>query len=187
MLIGIDEVGRGAWAGPVVVGAVSLEATIGGLNDSKLLTAKQRVELAKEIKQKALFIGIGWASSSEVDDYGLSAALTLAAHRALREIDNNEEIIIDGNVNFLKEYYPNSKCIIKADRTIPSVSAASIVAKVARDEYMKDLSKKFPNYDFDKNVGYGTAGHKTSIAINGLCHEHRLSFRPISGLLYGIA
>lgn len=187
MIIGIDEVGRGAWAGPLVVGAVSLKSNIDGLNDSKLITAKQRVKLAKEIKQNTSYIGIGWASSSEVDDYGLSAALTLATHRALKEIDSGAEIIIDGNVNFLKDYYPNSKSLVKADKTIPSVSAASIVAKVARDEYMNNLSKEFPNYGFDKNVGYGTAGHKNSITINGLCHEHRLSFRPMSGLLDGIA
>lgn len=187
MIIGIDEVGRGAWAGPLVVGAVSLKTNVDGLNDSKLLTAKQRQDLSKIIYEKADFIGIGWASSSELDDYGLSAALTLATLRALKDIDNETEIIIDGNINFLKEYYPNSKCVIKADKTIASVSAASIIAKVARDEYMNNLSKEFPNYGFDKNVGYGTASHKNSITINGLCNEHRLSFRPMSGLLDGFA
>ncbi|MBI5357673.1 hypothetical protein HZB74_02390 [Candidatus Saccharibacteria bacterium] len=97
MIIGIDEVGRGAWAGPLVVGAVSLSKKIKGLDDSKNLSRNKRQELACEISKKADFVSIGWAESSEVDDYGLSAALTLATLRALTGLDNKTEIIIDGN------------------------------------------------------------------------------------------
>lgn len=185
MIIGIDEVGRGAWAGPLVVGAVSLTKKIKGLADSKQLTSKQREVLVGKIHDHAEFIGIGWAESSEVDDYGLSAALALATLRALKNIDEKTEIIIDGNSNYLTNYFPNSRCLIKADSLVPAVSAASIVAKVARDQYMIDLSNKFSLYDFNSNVGYGTKFHKKAITKNGLCPEHRLSFKPIIGLLNG--
>jgi len=130
-------------------------------------------------------VGIGWASSSEVDDYGLDAALTLAALRALRNIDEGSEIIIDGNQNFLPPNYTNVKTIVKADASVPEVSAASIVAKVSRDNYMIQLSDKFPDYAFDLNVGYGTKKHSDGILKNGLCGEHRLSFKPIAGFLNG--
>lgn len=185
MIIGIDEVGRGAWAGPLVVGAVSLAKKIKGLDDSKNLSPNKRQKLAGEIAKKADFVGIGWAESFEVDDYGLSAALTLATLRALVGLDDKTEIIIDGNSNYLTDYYPNSRCLIKADSLIPDVSAASIVAKVARDQYMTDQSSKFPIYGFDSNVGYGTKFHRENIIKNGLCPEHRLSFKPILDLLNG--
>ena len=100
-------------------------------------------------------------------------------------LDDKTEIIIDGNSNYLSDYYPNSRCLIRADSLIPDVSAASIVAKVARDQYMSDLSLKFPIYGFGSNVGYGTKFHKENIIKNGLCPEHRLSFKPILDLLNG--
>lgn len=185
MIIGVDEVGRGAWAGPLVVGAVGLSKKIQGLDDSKKLSPKQRRILAEKVYDQAEFVGIGWAESFEVDDYGLSASLTLATLRALVGLDDKTEIIIDGNSNYLAEYYPNSRCLIKADSLVPDVSAASIVAKVARDQYMVDLSAKFNAYGFDSNVGYGTKFHRENIIKNGLCPEHRLSFKPILDLLNG--
>lgn len=175
-MIGIDEVGRGAWAGPLLVCAARLRSPVDGLTDSKLLSAKKREYFAEIIKKQA-DIGYGWVLASEIDDIGLSAALRLATARAITEIAPmaSEEIIIDGTVNFAPSY--NVKTIIKADLTVPAVSAASIVAKVARDAHMAELAKKYPNYSFEKHVGYGTVLHKAAIKEFGYTPEHRRSFK----------
>jgi len=134
MIVGIDEVGRGAWAGPLVVGAVLLGgATIDGLTDSKKLTKKQREQLDLEIRQKALGIGLGWVSAKHIDRIGLTEALKLASRRAIAHIRHDyKEVIIDGTFAFLDD--PRVTVMAKADLLVPSVSAASIVAKVARDK-----------------------------------------------------
>jgi len=175
-MIGIDEVGRGAWAGPLLVCAARLRADIAGLTDSKLLTAKKR-EYFSEIIINNADIGYGWVTAAELDVIGLSAALRLASRRAVDDIvpEVNEEIIIDGTVDFLPAY--NVKTIIRADQIIPAVSAASIVAKVTRDAYMYQLTETYPNYGFGSHVGYGTAVHRQAIAKYGLCPEHRTSFK----------
>lgn len=179
MIVGIDEVGRGAWAGPVVVGAVLLGgAKIEGLTDSKLLTKKRRELLDSEIRQKAQAIGLGWVSAKEIDRIGLSAALKLASRRAIAHIHHEyEEIIIDGTIALLDD--SRVTLMKKADFLIPSVSAASIVAKVARDNYMKYLDKVFPGYAFTGHVGYGTAAHCSAIEERGVTPLHRLSFAPL--------
>lgn len=181
MIVGIDEVGRGAWAGPLVVGAVLLGGTsIEGLTDSKKLTRKQRVVLDLEIRQKALSVGIGWVSAKHVDRYGLSAALKLAASRALTHIRQEyNEIIIDGTIRLID--HPKVTLMKKADLLIPSVSAASIVAKVARDNYMRHVDTVFPGYKFSSHVGYGTAAHRAMIKERGVSPLHRLSFMPLQG------
>ncbi len=163
MILGIDEVGRGPWAGPLVVGAVVLGgAQIEGLTDSKKLTKKRRDVLDVEIREKALGFGLGWVTANEIDDIGLSQALKLATRRAVEQISAAyHEIIIDGTVNFLADtnkgqYVTTMK---KADLLIPSVSAASIIAKVARDNYMSQQDDVYPGYGFSRHVGYGTALH----------------------------
>lgn len=175
-MIGIDEVGRGAIAGPLLVCAVRLNNIIDGLKDSKMLTKSKRRELAAKIEAVA-DIGFGWVGEAEIDDIGLSNALVLATAKALDEIKPNkdEEIIIDGSVNFAPVL--NSKTIIKADQTISEVSAASIVAKVARDNLMCELSEKYPEYGFEKHVGYGTKDHIDQLKTNGYCNLHRKSFK----------
>lgn len=179
MIVGIDEVGRGAWAGPLAVGAVLLGgATIEGLTDSKKLTKRQRELLDLEIRQKALGVGIGWVSARQIDAIGLSEALKLASRRALAHIRHDyKEIIIDGTIALVDD--PRVTLMKKADLLVPSVSAASIVAKVARDNYMRHADTVFPGYKFGGHVGYGTAVHRAAIDELGVTPMHRLSFAPL--------
>lgn len=184
MILGIDEVGRGPWAGPLVVGAVVLGGTvIDGLTDSKRLSKKRREELDVIIRQCALGFGLGWVHSAELDEIGLSQALVLATKRAVEQIKAPyHEIIIDGTINFLKDTSKGSyvTTLKKADLLIPSVSAASILAKVARDVYMADQGELYPDYGFASHVGYGTAVHRAAIEKLGVTPLHRLSFAPLA-------
>ena len=187
-LLGIDEVGRGPWAGPLVVGACVLREPIEGLNDSKKLTPKRREKLATEIHEKA-YCGLGWVSAAELDKLGLSASLRKACREAVKSIQAQKpefnKIIIDGTINFLSDTPLNKYVAVlpKADALVPEVSAASIIAKVARDNYMIKLAERFPGYGFEKHVGYGTAAHKAALLELGPCEEHRKSFRPIAELI----
>ena len=190
-LLGIDEVGRGPWAGPLVVGACVLREPIEGLNDSKKLTGKRREALATEIHEKA-YCGLGWVSAAELDKLGLSAALRKACREAVKQVQTLKpefnEIIIDGTVNFLSDT-PLGKYVSvlpKADALVPEVSAASIIAKVARDNYMVKLAERFPDYGFEKHVGYGTALHRAALEKYGPCEEHRKSFRPVAELAHNV-
>lgn len=181
--VGIDEVGRGCWAGPLVAGAVILRQPIPGLKDSKQLSKKQRERLAAEIEVQALAFGLGWVSPQEIDELGLTPAVGLAMLRALEQIEDfHDEIIIDGHFNFLSDN-PKARAVIKADASVPAVSAASIIAKVARDDYMAKVASQHPNYGFDKHVGYGTALHQERLKLHGVCELHRRSFKPIRALL----
>ena len=181
--VGIDEVGRGCWAGPVVAGAVILRRRIPGLADSKKLSKKQREELDAKIRKQAVAFGIGWVPAPEVDRVGLTEAVRLAMQRAMAEItEQYDQIIIDGNYNYLATY-PGSSCLIKADDKVAAVSAASIIAKVARDNYMAEISATYPGYDFHKHVGYGTKAHIAALQALGICDLHRQSYAPIKALL----
>lgn len=183
MIVGIDEVGRGCLAGPLVAGAVLLRDPIEGLRDSKKLTRLQRERLSAQIKIEALAIGLGWVSAAELDQVGLTAAVGLAMKRALAGITMPfTEIIIDGNYNFLAGH-ASARCIIKADDTVPSVSAASIIAKVARDAFMREAALKYPNYAFESHVGYSTSAHLEALRKHGMCELHRRSFAPVRALL----
>jgi ribonuclease HII len=181
IIVGVDEVGRGAWAGPLVVGAVILgPAKPEGLTDSKLLTRNRRLELAQIIKSQAIAAVTGWVSHGEVDELGLTAATGLAISRALKQIKQPyDEIIIDGSVNFLRDN-PKTLCLPRADKTIPAVSAASIIAKVERDEYMQAQAKIHKLYGFEKHVGYGTRFHIEAVSKLGICSIHRRSYKPLA-------
>ena len=193
MILGIDEVGRGPYAGPLVIGACILgdwqnsenAEWIEKLTDSKKLSAKRREELYVLIKEKALATATGWVSSAEIDEVGLSEALRLATRRAVEQIQKTKvpfsEIIIDGTMNFLvgtklEKYVSTLK---KGDFLVKEISAASILAKVERDIYMAKLDAVYPEYGFGKHVGYGTAAHQKAMEEFGLTPEHRRSFRPV--------
>lgn len=184
MILGIDEVGRGPWAGPLVVGAVVLGGkTIEGLTDSKKLSKKRREELSQVIHESAEAVGLGWVGADEIDEIGLSASLKLATIRAVEQIHAPyHEIIIDGTINFLAETTKGKyvTTLAKADLLIPSVSAASIVAKVARDAYMAAQDDIYPGYGFGAHVGYGVAKHRAAIEQLGVTPLHRLSFAPLA-------
>ncbi len=181
-IVGIDEVGRGCWAGPVVAGAVMLTEEISGLRDSKKLSKKRRLMLSDQIHTSAM-VGLGWVSAAEVDSLGLTNAVGLAMQRALDLISQPyDQVIIDGNYNFMADN-PKVSVMVRADESVPSVSAASIVAKVARDEYMQRISADLPNYGFESHVGYGTAAHVQALKIYGVTPEHRQSYKPIRALL----
>ncbi|HSX00135.1 MAG TPA: ribonuclease HII [Patescibacteria group bacterium] len=183
MIVGVDEVGRGCWAGPVVAGAAVLHKPITGLKDSKKLSKVQRERLDAEIRVSAHAFGIGWVPASEVDVIGLTEAVRLAMERALAQITViYDELIVDGNYNYFARL-PNSRALIGADNIVPAVSAASIIAKVARDKYMASMATIFPGYAFERHVGYGTAGHRSAIDALGLCELHRRSFKPIQVFL----
>lgn len=190
MILGIDEVGRGPWAGPLVVGAVILGgADIEGLNDSKKLTKKRREALDEAIREQSAAWALGWVSARELDDVGMSQALRLATRRAVKQIqvqckEKNlafDEIIIDGTVNFLADTALGQYVTVmaRADGLIPSVSAASIIAKVARDQFMTEQDAVYPGYSFASNAGYGVAKHRAAIERLGVTPLHRLSFAPL--------
>jgi ribonuclease HII len=179
LIVGIDEVGRGCWAGPVVAAAVVLGQPIAGLADSKVLSKKRRQELAEIIQKEALAYGIGWVDARTIDNRGITAAVKRAMELALEAIKiDYQTVIIDGHFNFLPEN-PKVRTLVKADALVPAVSAASIIAKVARDNYMAGLALQFPQYSFDSHVGYGTAAHVRALAEHGPCELHRMSFKPL--------
>lgn len=165
--------------GAVVLGGVSID----GLTDSKKLSKKRRDELDIIIRENAAGYGLGWVDAHEIDEIGLSESLRLATRRAVEQIDTAyHEIIIDGTINFLAETTKGQyvKTMPKADLLIPSVSAASIIAKVARDNYMAEQDDIYEGYKFKSHVGYGTAAHRDAIEKNGVTPLHRLSFAPLA-------
>lgn len=184
MILGIDEVGRGPWAGPLVVGAVVLGGMqIEGLTDSKKLSKKRREQLDVLIREQAAGYGLGWVAADELDEIGLSAALRLATRRAVEQVSAPyHEIIIDGTINFLADTAKGQyvTTMPKADLLIPSVSAASIIAKVARDAYMAAQDDIYPGYGFGGHAGYGVAKHRAAIDQLGVTPLHRLSFAPLA-------
>lgn len=180
---GIDEVGVGAWAGPVAVGAVVLDPgeRIYKLRDSKLLDPERRAWLAERVRGRCLGWGVGMAWPVEIDEVGLSEAIRRAAARAVAALPVTPEVfLVDGKWNFLGE---RARMVVRGDCESVSIAAASIVVKVARDRLMSDLSALYPDYAFEANKGYPAPRHLWGLAAYGPCPIHRRLYAPIRKLV----
>ena len=180
IIAGVDEVGRGSLVGPVYAAAVILKRSINTklLKDSKSLSRSKRIVLFEYIKKNSVW-AIGKASLKEIEQLNILNASLLAMKRAIKKLKKRpSHVLIDGNkLPNIKNY--RLKSIIKGDQKIPSISAASIIAKVTRDKMISDLGKKFEGYNWQKNSGYGTSQHLKAIKILGITKHHRKTFSPI--------
>tara|TARA_Y100001970_G_scaffold248592_1_gene318278 strand:- start:442 stop:1011 length:570 start_codon:yes stop_codon:yes gene_type:complete len=180
---GIDEVGRGCLAGPVISCALILKNSINKkiLKDSKTISFKDRAKIAEYIKKNSWY-AIGAASVNEIDKYNIFNATLLSMERAVKKLKKKPYLfLIDGT--HAPKKIKNSKTVIKGDKKIKCISAASIVAKVYRDNYMTKLGNKFPQYKWDKNFGYGTCQHLGALKKFGVTDYHRKSYRPVHNIL----
>ncbi len=185
VVAGVDEVGRGAWAGPVTYAAVVLpsDRRVYKLRDSKVLTAPERERLTARLRMVALGIGIGHASNTEIDRLGMSAAMRLAARRAVDALPERPDVLLlDGNWDFLAGYGTVNELVVRGDGRCASIAAASIVAKVTRDRMMVAADDEHPDYAFAANKGYPAPAHLDALARIGPCELHRGSWAPIAAL-----
>ena len=191
VIVGVDEVGRGPLAGPVTAAAVFVDRQkitsdlLTKIDDSKKIAQKKRATISKQIESIAI-IGIGWASSGEIDQLNILEATMLAMQRAIFSLQKQiildpDYILIDGN-KVPRLDFP-SKAIVRGDEKSLSIAAASIVAKSKRDAFMTSLSKLYPGYGWEKNAGYGTGEHLAAIEREGITVHHRRSFKPIAKYL----
>ena len=182
-IAGVDEVGRGCWAGPVVAAAVILPASYDwdGIDDSKKLTAEQRARLSERIRQDAV-TGLGIATAAEVDASNILIASLRAMVRAVAKLTHTpDHILVDGNR--LPDWAHAAEAVIGGDARAPSIAAASIIAKHARDEMMVSLDEQYPAYHWAQNKGYGVPAHREGLKAQGVSPEHRRTFAPIRRLL----
>jgi ribonuclease HII len=181
---GVDEAGRGPLAGPVVAAAVILDELnpIKGLADSKKLTALRREKLFDEIRAKALCCSIALATAEEIDSLNILQATLLAMRRAVEGLRlKPHKVLVDGNQ--LPRLPMLAEAIVKGDALVPSISAASILAKVYRDRWCAEFHLQYPQYGFAGHKGYGTAEHLAALRTHGACPQHRRSFGPVAEVL----
>lgn len=177
IICGVDEAGRGPLAGPVCAAAVILpqHLELPGLTDSKKLSDKKRRELFPLIKEKAIAYGIGFASEQEIDEINILQATFLAMQRALDQLAVKPDLaLIDGNRE--KDFGLPVKTVVKGDSLSANIAAASILAKVSRDDLMLEIAEKYPQYGFDIHKGYGTKAHYAALTEHGPCPVHRMTF-----------
>ncbi|EPM8858748.1 ribonuclease HII [Vibrio parahaemolyticus] len=184
LIAGVDEVGRGPLVGDVVTAAVILDPNnpIEGLNDSKKLSEKKRLALLPEIKEKALEWAVGRCSPEEIDELNILQATMVAMQRAIAGLKVQPDLVlIDGNR--CPELPMDSQAVVKGDLRVAEISAASIIAKVVRDQEMEELDKQYPQFGFAKHKGYPTKAHFEAIEQHGVISEHRKSFKPVKKAL----
>jgi ribonuclease HII len=187
-IMGFDEVGRGTWAGPVAAGAVclpldrkDLSKVLKGVRDSKQMTPRQRTTLVNNIKEIALAWGVGSASSTEIDNLGIVTATKLAMQRAFEMANFQPDCLMLDSLAWPEMKFPQI-CLTKGDTLSLSIAAASVVAKVWRDEFMTTFDEQYPQYEFGVHKGYGTAKHQAALRTFGPSPIHRMSFAPIRNL-----
>lgn len=181
----MDEVGRGAWAGPLVAAAVVLdpESRLHGIRDSKLLLKADRERIAAYVRRRAVAFGVGTVGIDEFNRLGLSRALREAGSRAVAALDVGPgRVLLDGHHDYFRGSYP-CETIVKGDYSELCIAAASVVAKVHRDGLMCELAEEYPEYGFHRNVGYGTPDHQRALREHGPCALHRRAWTPIAELL----
>lgn len=192
LIAGIDEAGRGAWAGPVMAAAVvlpldqpeQLQALLdAGVNDSKQLTARQRERLAGLIRQTAVAVGMGGVSARQIDKDGILYATRVAMRRAVSILRTQPQALLIDAVDLRADVPLPQKRLNFGDSLSLSIAAASIIAKVSRDRFMVQLDALYPGYSFARHKGYGTRLHQAALAQHGPSEMHRKSFRPIAALL----
>ena len=177
MICGVDEAGRGPLAGPVCAAAVILpkDLVLPGLNDSKKLTDRKRRELFPIIKERAIAYGIGLASHEEIDEINILQATYLAMERAIAQLEGKADFaLIDGNR--AKDFGLPVRTVIKGDSLSASIAAASVLAKVTRDDIMLEMAEKYPEYGFEVHKGYGTKAHYEALRAHGHSEIHRMTF-----------
>ena len=186
MLAGVDEVGRGPLAGPVVACAVIMPSdarAIRGVDDSKALTAKERDILAGRIRERAVSVALGAASVREIDRYNILQATVIAIRRALGRLTcTPDHVVLDGNP--MRSLTIEHTAVVGGDARCHSIACASIIAKVTRDRLMRALAVRHPHYKWESNKGYGTAEHLGGLASHGMTAHHRRSFAPVSQLSF---
>lgn len=192
LIAGIDEAGRGAWAGPVVAAAVILpldrpevlQALLAaGVNDSKQLSARRRLQLVPAIEAAALAIGVGGASAVQIDQDGIVPATRAAMERAVAMLEPQPQALLIDAVSMSSLIALPQRSLNYGDSISLSIAAASVIAKVARDKLMRGLDERHPGYGFARHKGYGTRGHQLALQALGVCDVHRKSYAPIARLL----
>lgn len=182
-IAGIDEVGRGAWAGPIVAAGVIFAKPfkLEGVKDSKKISAKKRTELVNEIKERALAWTVEQVDNTEIDEIGVGKANALVIDKVINSLNTRPDYLLIDKASVAKYKIKIPwETVIKGDMKVFSIAAASILAKVARDEMMVELAEKYPQYGFDEHKGYGTKLHISKLDEHDICQIHRKSYKPIS-------